>query len=101
LRAGIGKQFGTKPDESFLKSRRDRTGRLAFSKASASPLNAGRRDDEGRNIEIRHPVALGRTDQGTEREAGDGGWNEMHIIAHGQHAVIAPMKPATEPTDGE
>jgi hypothetical protein len=45
--------------------------------------------------------ALRRVDQGTEPDAGDGGWNEMHAMVHQQHAVIAPMKPATKPTGSE
>jgi hypothetical protein len=46
-------------------------------------------------------AALRRVDQGTERDAGDGGWNEMHAMVHQQHAVIAPMKPATKPIGSE
>ena len=83
-----GSSSGMKPELSFWNVGRKRADRLALQQRERKALehqHAGQRDDEGRNPEIGHPIALRRADRRAHQQAGDEGQGIVDVIADHQH----------------
>ena len=98
VEALAAEDIGNEARAQALERHRERPDRHAAEKRQGQPLedeHAGKRDDEGRDLEIGDPIALRGADQAAHDQAGDGGRDGIDPPPHHHHG----REPADEADD--